>query len=81
MAQPPLKVFVISLDRAVDRRAHMEGLLSELGLEAEFVSAVDGRALTDVDRGQYDFAPGAAGLPGGDDRLGNRLLPQPLPHL
>lgn len=32
----------------------MEGLLSELGLEAEFVSAVDGRALTDADRSQYD---------------------------
>ena len=54
MAQPPLKVFVISLDRAVDRRAHMEGLLSQLGLKAEFVSAVDGRALSEADRGQYD---------------------------
>ena len=54
MAQPPLKVFVISLDRAVDRRAHMENLLAGLGLRAEFVSAVDGRALSEADLAQYD---------------------------
>ena len=54
MAQPSLKIFVISLDRALDRRAHMQGLLDELGLTAEFVSAVDGIALTAEDRGQYD---------------------------
>ena len=54
MAPPSLKIFVISLDRAVDRRAHMQALLSELGLTAEFVSAVDGAALTPADRSQYD---------------------------
>jgi glycosyl transferase family 25 len=54
MALPPLKVFVISLDRAPDRRAHMESLLGALGLKAEFVSAVDGRALTPADLSQYD---------------------------
>jgi glycosyl transferase family 25 len=54
MAPQSLKVFVISLDRAADRRAHMLGLLSRLGLEAEIVSAVDGRTLTAADRSQYD---------------------------
>ncbi len=54
MAPPSLKIFVISLDRAVDRRAHMQALLSGLGLTAEFVSAVDGAALTPADRSQYD---------------------------
>ena len=50
----PLKVFVISLERAVDRRAHMTRLLKGLGIEAEFVPAVDGRALSAEDRSQYD---------------------------
>jgi glycosyl transferase family 25 len=54
MAEAALKVFIISLERAVDRRAHMIGLLEGLGIEAEFVPAVDGRALTTADRGQYD---------------------------
>jgi glycosyl transferase family 25 len=50
----PLKIFVISLERAVERRAHMVRLLKTLGLEAEFIPAVDGRALTAADRRQYD---------------------------
>jgi glycosyl transferase family 25 len=54
MSEIPLKVFVISLERAVDRRAHMTRLLEGLGIEAEFVPAVDGRALTARDRSQYD---------------------------
>ena len=54
MQSLPLKVFVISLERAVERRAHMQRLLAEVGLEAEFVSAVDGRAMTATDRAQYD---------------------------
>jgi glycosyl transferase family 25 len=47
-------VFVISLARRADRRAHMEALLAERGLEAEFVDAVDGIALTDEQRSRYD---------------------------
>jgi glycosyl transferase family 25 len=54
MADQPFKVFVISLERATRRRAHMQALLGRLGLEAEFVTAVDGQALTPVDRRQYD---------------------------
>lgn len=49
-----LKVFVISLERAVKRRAHMQKLLAQLGLKAEFIPAVDGRALTSADRAFYD---------------------------
>src|ERR1700757_3668763 len=54
MSETSLKAFVISLERAVDRRAHMTRLLQGLGIEAEFVPAVDGRALTAADRRQYD---------------------------
>jgi glycosyl transferase family 25 len=50
----PLKVFVISLERASRRRVHMHRLLGELGIEAEFIPAVDGRALTAADRARYD---------------------------
>lgn len=42
-----LKAFIINLKRSVDRRTHMEQVMSSLPLEYEFVEAVDGRALTD----------------------------------
>lgn len=55
MADPkPYKVFVISLRRAAQRREHMKALTHRLGLNAEFVDAVDGRNLTDVQRARYD---------------------------
>ena len=54
MTPQPLKVFVISLERAGQRRAHMRRLLDQLGLQAEFIAAVDGRALTAADRARYD---------------------------
>jgi glycosyl transferase family 25 len=50
----PYRVFVISLERAVERRAHMATLTQKLGLTAEFVSAVDGRKLNDEQRARYD---------------------------
>lgn len=37
-----MKIFVLNLERAVDRRVLMEQRLAELGLEAEFLSAVEG---------------------------------------
>lgn len=40
-----LRAFVINLVHDVERRAHMEKQLSTLGLDAEFVPAVDGRSL------------------------------------
>jgi len=52
MAAPP--VFVINLERDRERRRHMTELLGRLGLAAEFVTAVDGRALSDADRSSYD---------------------------
>ena len=52
----PFQTFVISLERARDRRAHMERLLRDLGMSAEFVPAVDGRALSAQQRSRYDAA-------------------------
>jgi glycosyl transferase family 25 len=48
------RVFVISLERALDRRAHIAALASRTGLKAEFVTAVDGRALTPEQRSRYN---------------------------
>ena len=52
----PFQTFVISLERARQRRAHMDRLLRDLGMSAEFVSAVDGRALSAQQRSRYDAA-------------------------
>jgi glycosyl transferase family 25 len=49
-----LPIFVINLERDAERRRHMEAVLRGLGLEAEFVAAVDGRTLNDADRAAYD---------------------------
>jgi glycosyl transferase family 25 len=43
-------VFVINLARDAERRAHMAEVLDAVGLAAEFVPAVDGRALNEADR-------------------------------
>lgn len=42
-----MKIFVINLKRSTERRKHMEKQLKRLGLDYEFVEAVDGRALSD----------------------------------
>ncbi len=39
------QVFVISLDRAVERREYMRSLISDLGFNATIISAVDGKNL------------------------------------
>ncbi len=49
-----LPIFVISLKRRTDRLRHMRALLAARGLEAEFVEAVDGMALTAEQRALYD---------------------------
>lgn len=41
----PMKVFVISLQRSLDRRSRVSHMLKERGLEFEFFDAVDGRSL------------------------------------
>jgi glycosyl transferase, family 25 len=40
-----LRVYLINLDRATDRRAYMDGQLRALGIDYERVAAVDGKAL------------------------------------
>ncbi|MGE0748503.1 MAG: glycosyltransferase family 25 protein, partial [Rhodospirillales bacterium] len=47
-------VFVINLARDAERRAAMVAALHDIGIAAEFVPAVDGRALSDADRAAYD---------------------------
>ena len=37
------KVYLINLDRRLDRRRKMEAALDELGIEYERISAVDGK--------------------------------------
>ena len=51
-----VKIFVISLDRAVERREHMKLLCQKLGLQVTFVSGVDGRNLTADQRSRYNPA-------------------------
>jgi len=47
-----LKTFAINLQRRDDRRAHIQSLCAELGLDFELVEAVDGRALAEQ-KGSY----------------------------
>lgn len=46
-------VFVISLDRAVERREHMKQLCEKLDPQVTFVSGVDGRNLNAEQRNLY----------------------------
>jgi glycosyl transferase family 25 len=48
---PP--VWVVNLERSVDRRERMRHQLNGLGLAYEFVKAVDGRELTDQDLAKW----------------------------
>jgi glycosyl transferase family 25 len=48
--------FVINLERDVGRRRHMTGQLRAHGMSAAFVTAVDGRTLTDAERAACDRA-------------------------
>lgn len=50
----PFPIYVISLARRGDRRAHMTRLLQSLGLSAEFIDAVDGIALSNAQLARYD---------------------------
>ncbi len=47
-------VFVVNMARDVERRRYMTGRLTELGMEAEFITAVDGRQLGPAERAAYD---------------------------
>lgn len=48
------QAFVISLDRAKERREYMKGLLSQLGFNATIISAVDGKNLRPEQRARYN---------------------------
>ncbi|WP_026279168.1 MULTISPECIES: glycosyltransferase family 25 protein [unclassified Thioalkalivibrio] len=50
-----MRVFVISLDRAVERRAAVTRRLRSCGVEPEFVPAVDGRCLSDFEARQRGY--------------------------
>jgi glycosyl transferase family 25 len=50
-ALPP--IFVVNMARDVERRRYMEARLAALGLEAEFITAVDGRQLGAEGRVDY----------------------------
>ncbi|CAN5284046.1 hypothetical protein BH09PSE6_BH09PSE6_14670 [soil metagenome] len=49
-----MHLFVINLARATDRRARLGAALAAAGLEAEWLSAVDGRQLSDAQRARAD---------------------------
>ena len=48
------KSFVINLEGDTERRGHMEKQLDKIELKAEFVPAINGRALSEADRRAYD---------------------------
>ena len=48
-----MKTFVINLDRAKDRRQHMDNILSPIDiLDVEYIRAIDGKELNDEEAGQ-----------------------------
>lgn len=53
-----MKCFVINLERAAERRAHIDALFGRLGVSYERVSAIDGQLL---DRAMLDRAPSGMG--------------------
>lgn len=61
-----LPVFVINLERSADRRAFMQTQFEQLGLEAEFFPATDGRSPDGVSGSRYD------------ERAALRILGHPL---
>jgi glycosyl transferase family 25 len=52
--QQSFQVFVISLERAVERREYMRSLVAELGFTATIISAVDGKNLRPEQRARYN---------------------------
>lgn len=62
-----MKIFVINLKDSTHRRLKMEGQLTALNLEYEFIEAVDGRILSDEEiaklarKTNYAFLPGEIG--------------------
>ena len=66
-----LPIFVINLERDVERRRHMTEVLGGLGLTAEFVTAVNGRQLAESDRAA--FGPARSRRIYGVDMMDNEI--------
>ena len=66
------EVFVISLDRATERREYMRNLVADLGLNATIISAVDGKNLRPEQRARYksDRARKVYGCEMSDNEIG-----------
>jgi hypothetical protein len=43
-----MRIYVLNLARAADRRAHIERAAADVGVTLDFIEAVDGRTLTDA---------------------------------
>ncbi len=63
-----MKIFIVNLKKSVERRQKMEAQLQALGLEAEFIEAVDGRLMSEEERKSVTAKVNYAFLP-----WGNRL--------
>jgi glycosyl transferase, family 25 len=49
-----MRIYVLNLARAADRRAHIERAATAAGVTLDFIEAVDGRTLTDAQRDVVD---------------------------
>ncbi len=52
MQKPQIKAFIIHLERATERRAQVNELISQLPVPAEIITAVDAKQLSDADAAQ-----------------------------
>lgn len=58
-----MKCYVINLDRSVDRLSHVRSVFSDLNIEFERVSGVDGRSISTFDqKALVELAPGQRAL-------------------
>ena len=63
------QVFVISLERAVERREYMRNLIADLGFNATIISAVDGKKLRPEQRAPDLLVVGELRVGGAGDRV------------
>jgi GR25 family glycosyltransferase involved in LPS biosynthesis len=55
-----IKAYCINLERAKERRENSEKQYQQLGIDFEFITAVDGKSLTDQEIQEMDYDEGAA---------------------
>ncbi len=51
-----MRIYVLNLGRAADRRAHIERAADAVGITPDFIESVDGRTLTDAPRNLVDHS-------------------------